>query len=170
MERLKRNPAGWGLILGGAIVVVSTLFAWLVVEGGGTESRVRAIEAVTGQTILFLGVLAALCGVLVALSLGGGKYIWATLGLLVSAVVVAAAIWGIVDADGLAARFADADAFSRMVTFTPDSSRGDVVSQAFDQGTLTARAAIGLFIGLAGGVLALLGALFSYRYTTPVAD
>ena len=170
MERLKRNPAGWGLILGGAIVAVSTLFTWLVVEGGGTESRVRAIEAVTGQTILFLGVLALVLGVLVTLSLGRGKYVWATLGVLVSTVVVAAAIWGIVDADGLAARFADAEAFSTMVTFSPDSSRGDVVSEAFDQGALSARAAIGLFIGLAGGVLALLGALFSYRFTPPVAD
>jgi hypothetical protein len=44
------------------------------------------------------------------------------------------------------------------------------VSEAFEQGTLSARAAIGLFIGLAGGVLALLGALFSYRFTPPVAD
>jgi hypothetical protein len=170
MERLKRNPAGWGLVLGGAIVVVSTLFTWPVVEAGGTESRVRAIEAVTGQTILFLGVLASLFGVLVTLSLGRGKYVWATLGLIASAVVIAAAIWGIVDADGLAARFADAEAFSTIVTFTSDSSRGDVVSEAFDQGTLSARAAIGLFIGLAGGVLALLGALFSYRFTPPVAD
>jgi hypothetical protein len=146
------------------------LFTWLVVEAGGTESRVRAIEAVTGQTILFLGVLASLFGVLVTISMGRGKHVWATLGLLVSAVVIAAAIWGIVDADGLAARFADAEAFSTIVTFTPDSSRGDVVSEAFDQGTLSARAAIGLFIGLAGGVLALLGALFSYRFTPPVAD
>jgi hypothetical protein len=170
MERLRRNPAGWGLVLGGAIIAGSTLFAWLVVEGAGAESRVRAIEAVTGQTILFLGVLALVLGVLVMLSLGGGKYVWATLGLLVSAAVVAAAIWGIVDADGLAARFADAEAFSTMVTFTPDSSRGDVVTEAFDQGTLSARAAIGLFIGLAGGVLALLGALLSYRFTPPVAD
>ena len=55
-------------------------------------------------------------------------------------------------------------------SFTPDSSRGDVVSEAFDRGALSARAAIGLFIGLAGGVLALLGALFSYRFTPPVAD
>lgn len=170
MERLKRNPAGWGLILGGAIVVGSTLFPWLVVENADRDSRIRAIESVTGQTIMFLGVAALICGVLVMISLGKGKYVWATLGLLASAVVVGAAIWGIVDVDGLAARFADADSMSRMVTFTPDASKTQVVGDAFEAGTLTARVAIGLFIGLAGGALALLGALFSYRFTPPVAD
>jgi len=35
MERLKRNPAGWGLMLGGAIVAASTLFTWLVSAGSG---------------------------------------------------------------------------------------------------------------------------------------
>jgi hypothetical protein len=170
MERLKRNPAGWGLVLGGAIVAASTLFAWLVVDGPEGESRIRAIDAVTGQTILFLGILALICGVLVMLSLGRGKYVWATFGLLISAVVVGAAIWGIVDADGLAARFADAESFSRMVTFTPDASKTEVVGDAFEVGTLSARVAFGLFIGLAGGALALLGSLMSYRYTPPVAD
>jgi hypothetical protein len=170
MERLKRNPAGWGLILGGAIVAASTLFPWLAVEGSDGDVRIRAIEGVTGQTLMFLGVAAVLCGVLVMISLGKGKYVWATLGLLASAVVIGAAVWGLVDVDGLAARFADADAFSRMVTFTPDSPKTEVVGDAFEAGTISARVAIGLFIGLAGGVLALLGALLSYRFTPPVAD
>ena len=170
MERLKRNPAGWGLVLGGAVVAASTLFAWFVVEGGGGEERVRAIEAVSGQTIMFLGVAALICGVLVMISLGRGKYVWATLGLLASAVAVGAAIWGIVDTDGLAARFSDVEAFSTLVTVDEDASRGDAVADAFEQGTLSARPALGMFIGLAGGLLALAGALLSYRYTPPVAD
>jgi hypothetical protein len=170
MERLKRNPAGWGLVLGGAVIAASTLFAWFVVEGGDGEERIRAIEAVSGQTILFLGVAASICGALVMISLGRGKYIWATLGLLASAVVVGATIWGIVDTDGLAARFSDVEAFSTLVTVDADASRGDAVGDAFEQGTLTARPALGMFIGLAGALLALAGALLSYRYTPPVAD
>ncbi|MGZ8602814.1 MAG: hypothetical protein ACXWXN_09895 [Actinomycetota bacterium] len=56
MERLKRNPAGWGLILGGAIVVFSTFFVWLVVtHDDGQEARIRAVEDVTGQTICSSG-------------------------------------------------------------------------------------------------------------------
>jgi hypothetical protein len=168
MERLKRNPATWGLILGGAIVVASTLFAWLVVEGRGGDERASAIDTVAGQTILFLGAVAIVCGLLVMISLGKGKYVWATLGLLAAGVVAAAALWGLVDADGLAARFADVEAFSTTITISPDSP-DDVVSQPFDEGTLSARAAIGLFIGLCGGVLAVLGALLCYRYTPPVA-
>jgi hypothetical protein len=80
----------------------------------------------------------------------------ATLGLILGGAIVsagvaaAAALWGLVDADGFAARFADVE--------------------AFDEGTLSARAAIGLFIGLGGGVLAVLGALLSYRFTLPVAE
>ena len=170
MDRLRRNPAGWGLLLGGTVIAASTLFAWFVVEGGDGEERVRAIEAVSGQTILFLGVAALLCGALVMISLGGGKYVWATLGLLASAVALGAAIWGIVDTDGLAARFSDVEAFSTLVTLDADASRGDAVADAFEQGTLSARPAVGTFIGLAGGLLAVAGALMSYRYTPPVAD
>jgi hypothetical protein len=169
MERLKRNPAAWGLILGGAIVVASTFFAWLVVEGGGREARILAIDIVAGQTILFLGILAMICGLLVMIYPGKGKYVWATLGLLAAGVAAAAALWGLVDADGLAARFADVEVLTRTITNSPDSP-GDDVSRLFDEGTLSARAAIGLFIGLGGGVLAVLGALLSYRYTPPVAE
>jgi hypothetical protein len=174
MERLKRNPATWGLILGGAIVVASTFFAWLAVESRGGDERIRAldtvaIDTVAGQTILFLGFVAILCGPLVLSSLGKGRYVWATLGLLAAGVVAAAALWGLVDADGLAARFADLEAFSTTITISPDLP-GDVVNQPFDEGTLSARAAIGLFIGLGGGVLAVLGALLSYRFTPPVAE
>ena len=106
------------------------------------------------------------CGLLVTISLGKGKYVWATLGLLASGVVAATALWGVVDADGLAARFADVEEFSTTITISPDLP-GDVVSQSFDEGTLSARAAIGLFIGLGGGVLAVLGAFRSYRFTPP---
>jgi hypothetical protein len=169
MERLKRNPATWGLILGGAIVVASTFFAWLAVESRGGDERIAAIDTVAGQTILFLGFVAILCGPLVLISLGKGKYVWATLGLLAAGVVTVAALWGLVDADGLAARFADLEAFSTTITISPDLP-GDVASQPFDEGMLSARAAIGLFIGLGGGVLAVLGALLSYRYTPPVAE
>jgi hypothetical protein len=174
MERLKRNPATWGLILGGVIVVASTFFAWLAVESRGGDERIRAldtvaIDTVAGQTILFLGFVAILCGPLVLISLGKGKYVWATLGLLAAGVVAAAALWGLVDADGLAARFADLEAFSTTITISPDLP-GNVVSQSFDEGTLSARAAIGLFIGLGGGVLAVLGALLSYRFTPPGAE
>jgi hypothetical protein len=149
MERLKRNPATLGLILGGAIVAASTLFAWLVVESSAGDERIRAINTVAGQTIFFLGLFAGLCGVFVMLSLDKGKYVWATLGLLAAGVALAAALWGLVDADGFAARFA---------------------VEAFDEEALSARAAIGLFIGLGGGVLAVLGALLSYRFTPPVAE
>ena len=174
MERLKRNPATWGLILGGAIVVASTFFEWLAVETRGGDERISAIDnvaidTVAGQTILFLGIVAVLCGVLVTISLGKGKYVWATLGLLAAGVAAAAALWGLVDADGLAARFADLEAFSTTIPISPDLP-GDVVSQSFDEGTLSARAAIGLFIGLGGGVLAVLGAFLSYRFTPPAAE
>jgi hypothetical protein len=174
MERLKRNPATWGLILGGAIVVASTFFAWLAVESQGGDERIRAIDTVAidtvaGQTILFLGVVAILCGPLVLVSLGKAKYVWATLGLLAAGVVTGAALWGLVDADGLAARVADLEAYSTTITVSSETWSGDVVGQSFD-GTLSARAAIGLIIGLGGGVLAVLGALFSYRFMPPGAE
>ena len=176
MERLKRNPVTWGMILGGAIVVASTFFAWLEVENRGGDAvgdrladalDTVAIDTVAGQTILFTGFVTIMCGLLVTISGSGkGRYVWATLGLLASGVVAATALWGLVDADGLAARFADVEEFSTTITISPDLP-GDVVSQSFDEGTLSARATIGLFIGLGGGVLAVLGAFLSYRFTPP---
>ncbi|HET9248926.1 MAG TPA: hypothetical protein VFP13_03150, partial [Actinomycetota bacterium] len=63
----------------------------------------------------------------------------------------------------------DLEAFSTTITISPDLP-SDVVTRSFDEGTLSARPAIGLFIGLGGGVLAVLGALLSYRFTPPVAE
>jgi hypothetical protein len=117
---------------------------------------------------MFLGVAALICGVLVMISLGGGKYVWATLGLLASAAVIGAAIWGIVGTDGLAARFADLEAFSTLVTFSADASRGDAVGDAFEQGTISARPAPRHVRRAAGG-LAIVGAC-SPTGTPPVAD
>jgi hypothetical protein len=76
----------------------------------------------------------------------------------------------VVDTDALAARFSDVEAFSTLITLSADSSRGDAVADAFEQGALSARPALGMFIGLAGGLLALAGSLLSDRYTPPVAD
>ena len=52
MERLKRNPAGWGLVLGGAVIAASALFAWFVVEGQGGEAP--RDPGRSRQTIAFL--------------------------------------------------------------------------------------------------------------------
>ena len=69
--------------------------------------------------------------------------------------VIGAAICGIVDTDGLAARFADVEAFSTLVTFSADASRGDAVGDTFEQGAISARLALGMFVALAGGLLAI---------------
>ncbi len=171
MERLKRNPAAWGLILGGAVVLLSAFLVWLRVQdvASGSQLDVRAVKSTTGQTILFLGILAAICGGGVLGSGGRGKYAWATLGLIACIVVLGLAIYGLVDAAGLATRFATAQAWSELssssITYSADN-----VKAAFADGSLSASIAFGLLVGLVGSALGALGALLCYRYTPPGAD
>ncbi len=162
MDRIKRNPGGWGLALGGAIALISIFFAWLVVSNtaAGVSSRVRGVGTVTGQTIGFLGLLAIIAGLGVAASTGSGRIWWGLLGLLGVGVVLAAGLVAIFSPATLAQNFATTQLVSTMKLTGAQTSASQAIKAGFDSGTLSARVAIGAIIGLVGAVLGVLGVIY----------
>ncbi len=166
MDRLKRNPGGWGLALGGAIGLVSLLFAWVEVTNASADvsSRVHPFGTVTGQTIGLAALLAVICGLGLAASYGGGRIWWAILGLLAAGLVLTAGLIGIFSPSTLAERFATAElAMTVQVSGGAQESAADAIRSGFASGALDARVAIGAILGTIGGALGVLGALYGFR-------
>jgi len=139
------------------------MFVWLkVTNSAGSETSIRAASTVTGQTILLLGFLALVCGFGVIASHGGGRYWFAGLGLLCALVALAFAVWGLVDAGGLAARMAASQAYQDLALPGSADAVQENVQAGFDSGQLSASIGLGLIIGLIGGLLMLVGALLSF--------
>jgi hypothetical protein len=122
---------------------------------------------VTGQTLLLIGVLILICGFGVAASSAGGRFLWGGLGLLFSALVLAGAIWGLVDPQGFAANAATTQAISRLALPGSIENASDAATKAFDDGTLTVTIQIGLWFGLLAGLIATAGGLLSFRKKRP---
>jgi hypothetical protein len=165
MDRIKRNPGGWGLALGGAIGLVSILFGWIEVTNAAANetTRVHAYGTVAGQTIGFCALLAVIAGLGVSASTGGGRIWWGLLGLLGAGVLLAAGLIGIFSPSTLAQRFATTELVSTMKLSDARDSAMDAIKTGFSSGTLTARVAIGAIIGTVGGVLGVLGAFYGFR-------
>jgi hypothetical protein len=167
MDRLKRNPGGWGLALGGAIAMVSLLFAWLEVSNDAADvsSRVNGFGTITGQTIGLLALLATISGLGLAASYGGGRILWALLGLVSAGLVLAAGLVAVFSPSTLAERFATAELATKLQvgSGTANASAADAIKEGFASGALSARVAIGAILGLIGGALGVLGALYGFR-------
>jgi hypothetical protein len=167
MDRLKRNPGGWGLALGGAIGMVSLLFAWIVVSNDAADvsSRVNGFGTITGQSIGLLALLATISGLGLAASYGGGRILWAILGLVSAGLVLAAGIVTLISPSTMAERFATEELATKLQvgSGTGNASAADAIKAGFEAGTLSARFAVGAIVGLIGGALGVLGALYGFR-------
>ena len=172
MERLKRNPGAWGLLIGGAVIAVSTLMNWFTYTNpsSGASSDLRLIQSVSGGTVLMIGFLVALCGLGVTASGGGGRFLWGGLGLLMAAIVLGIAIWGLVSPESASAVVATTQSLSKLALPGAIESASDTATKALDDGTITASAQIGLFVGLIGGLIGTLGGLFSFRKKRPAVE
>ncbi len=163
MERLKRNPAAWGMILGGAIAMVGSLFAWVTVTNtqSGSETRVTAFDAVGTQTLFLTAVVLVLFGGAVLMSSGKGRIFWALLGLIAAGVILAAGLMGIFAPETLTIRFVKSQAFAGSIGGTSVPTT-DQVQAAFDAGTLTAKMGLGAIFGVVGGALGVIGSVLSF--------
>lgn len=161
MERLRANLGGAGLVLGGVVVSLATLFAWVSVTNTATHQTVKeaAIKQVFGQSLFLLGIIILAAGVGVLASPGRGRIIWAVVGLVCSLVVLAAALIGVFSPDTLGQIFATREAFHG--SLTSPSGATETVKEAFDSGLLTASMKFGTWIGLLGGALGTGGAILS---------
>jgi hypothetical protein len=165
MDRLKRNPAAWGLMLGSAVMIVSTFLVWFKIEqpAKGTSATVRAFNATSGQTILLVAVLVIIFAVGVLVSTGGGRIVWALVELLLSLGLLAIGLIGIFSTATLASVFATTETMSTMAFSSSMANVNDAVKAGLDAGTLTASWGFGLIVYVVGAVIAVAGALYSFR-------
>ncbi len=168
MDRMRRNPGAWGLGLGAGVFFVSVFLKWIeVTNKTGDSSTFRLWGSVSGGSLIGICILAAVCGLGVIASGGRGRIIWAILGLFSAAVLLAASIWALVDASGFAVYVEKSNAYTHLLAQEHIQNVGDAVSKAFDDGTLSASVKFGAIVGLVGGLLVLVGALFSFRKPLP---
>jgi hypothetical protein len=172
MDRIKRSPGAWGLAIGGVVIAVSTLLVWFdyANASAGTSAHLRAFDAVTGQTVMLMGTLVAICGLGVAASSGGGRFLWGGLGLLMAGLVFAGTIWAIVDPESFSSNLATTQALSRLALPGSIESASDAASEAFDDGTITVAVQIGVWIALLGGLVGTLGGILSFRKKRPAEE
>ena len=172
MERLKRNPGGWGLALGGAIGFVSIFFSWMSITNtaANVTSSVPAFRAVSGQTLGFLALLVALAGLGVSASQGSGRIWYGLIGLLGAAVMLAAGLLAIFSPSTMAQLFATTQTMSKLALTSVQNSINETVKAGFADGTLTASVGFGAILGVIGGLLGVLGAIFGFRKKQPSVD
>lgn len=172
MERIRRNPGGYGLALGGTIGIVSILFSWVSVTNTVTNvtTSVPAHGTVSGQTLGLIGLLAVISGLGVAASAGGGRILWAILGLLSAGTILVAGLVAIFSPEKIAQLFATTELISKLRLTGVTDSASDSIKSGFASGDLTARVAFGAIVGVAGGVLGVLGALLGFGKKQPKPD
>jgi hypothetical protein len=164
MEKIKRNPASLGLLLGGAIAIAAGLFSWVTVTNTTTDTTTRAtaFRGTGPQTLFLCACVVLLAGIGVLGSSGRtARIIWALLGLLAGAVILAAGLMGIFSPESLATRFIESQAFTQALSAS-SAPTSDQIQAAFDAGTLSASVGLGAIIGVVGGALGVLGALWSF--------
>jgi hypothetical protein len=170
MERLKRNPGGWGLALGGAIGFVSIFFSWMSITAENASASVPAFRAVSGQTLGLLAVLVVLAGLGVSASTGSGRIWWGLTGLLGAGIILAAGLLAIFSPSTIAQLFATTQTMSKLAISAVEESISESIKAGFADGTLTASVGFGAILGVIGGVLGVIGAILGFRNKRPAAD
>ena len=165
MERIKRNPGGWGVALGGAIGLLSVFFAWLSVTDSVTNvtAKAPAFRAVSGQTLGFLALLVMMCGLGLMASTGVGRFLWGLLALLSAGIILAAGLITIFSPETTAQQFATTQLISTLKITGVQESASAAIKAGFDSGDLTAKFALGAIVGTIGGALGVLGAIYGFR-------
>jgi hypothetical protein len=147
-------------IAGGALLAIGSFLAWAEVSGGGTSATAKGIDGDDGFITLGAGIVAVLVGILLLRQ--------AKRPLAVLAIVAGLVGGGVAVYDALTAE---------------DSVRGELAEQAADQAGISTEQArtlldelvdsgqvqldislgIGLYVVIAGGLLALVGGVLSLR-------
>lgn len=158
-ETASRAPlAGILAIVGGALLAIGSFLAWAEVSGGGTSVTAKGVDGSDGYITLAAGIIAIVLGIVLS---RGTKRVLAVLVILAG--IVGGGI-GLYDALTAKDSVLDAAAEELAPSFgTTAEQVRTVLDQAIDAGQLSVSISIGLYVVIAGGVVALVGGILGLR-------
>jgi hypothetical protein len=158
-EGSTRAPVGAVLaIVGGALMAIGSFLAWAEVSGGGTSVTAKGVDGSDGYITLVAGAVALLLGI--AMTRQARR-------MLAVLVILAGIVGGGIGLyDALTAKDSVLDAAAEELAPTFGASAEEVraaLDQAIDAGQLSVSISIGLYVVIAGGVVALIGGIMGIR-------
>ena len=154
----RRPTAGILAIVGGALMAVGSFLAWAEVSGGGTSVTAKGVDGSDGYITLVAGLVAILLGIVMS---RGAKRAVAVLVILAGIVGGGIGLY-----DALTAKDSVLDAAAEELAPSFGASAEEVravLDQAIDAGQLSVSISIGLYVVIAGGVVALVGGILGLR-------
>jgi len=158
-EGSTRAPVGAILaMVGGVLLAVGSFLAWAEVSGGGTSVTAKGIDGSDGYITLAAGAVALLVGI--AMTRQARR-------MLAVLVILAGIVGGGIGLyDALTAKDSVLDAAAEELAPTFGASAETVrvaLDQAIEAGQLSVSISIGLYVVIAGGVVALIGGIVGLR-------
>jgi hypothetical protein len=154
-----RSPVGAILaIAGGGLLGVGSFLAWAEVSGGGTSVTAKGIDGSDGYITLGAGIVAVLVGMLL---LRQAKRALAVLAIVAGLVGTGVAVY-----DALTAKDSVLDSAAEELAPTVGASPEQVrvlLDDAIDAGQISISLSVGIYVVIAGGLLALVGGILSMR-------
>jgi hypothetical protein len=161
-EGSTRAPVGAILaIVGGALLAIGSFLAWAEVSGGGTSVTAKGVDGSDGYITLAAGAVALLVGIAMTRQ---AKRMLAVLVILAGIVGGGIGLY-----DAMTAKDSVLDAAAEELAPTFGASAEEVraaLDQAIDAGQLSVSISIGLYVVIAGGVVALIGGILGLRGST----
>jgi hypothetical protein len=145
-------------VVGGALMALGSFLAWAEVSGGGTSVTAKGVDGSDGYITLIAGLVAIVAGILMA---RGTKRVLAVLVILAGIVGGGIGLY-----DALTAKESVLDAAAEELAPSFGASAEQVrtaLDQAIDAGQLSVTISIGLYVVIAGGVVALVGGILGLR-------
>ena len=159
METTRKIPIGAVLAIAGvALLAIGSFLAWAEVSGGGTSVSAKGIDGTDGYLTLGAGIVALLVGIVL---LRQPKRALAILAIAAGLIGGGVALY-----DALTAKDSVLDSAAEELAPTIGASAELVrvlLDEAIDAGQLSISLAIGIYVVIAGGVLALVGGLLALR-------
>jgi hypothetical protein len=158
-QRAAGRTGGIVAIVGGALLALGSFLPWAKVSGQGASVTANGIDGSDGYLTLAAGVAALLIGIL--LLMRGTRRILAVLVILAG--IVGGGL-GLYDAVTAKDSVLDAAAEDLAPSFgvSPDRVRA-ALEQAVDAGQIGVSVSFGLYLVIAGGVVALVGGVLGLR-------
>jgi hypothetical protein len=159
MQTTRTTPVGALLaIAGGALLAIGSFLAWAEVSGGGTSVSAKGIDGTDGYLTLGAGIVALLAGIVL---LRQPKRALAVLAIAAGLIGGGVAVY-----DALTAKDSVLDSAAEELAPTIGASAEEVrvlLDEAIDAGQLNISLAMGIYVVIAGGVLALVGGILAVR-------